>query len=56
MNYQNYLAKEYASYYGPDFTLINIQDYPEWAQLLIFFVATDFIQWVTHVILHRFNI
>ena len=38
-----------------DLALINIQDYPEWLQLLIFFVATDFVQWFTHVMLHRFN-
>ena len=38
----------------PSFALINIQNYPEWTQLLIFFVATDFIQWITHVLLHRF--
>ena len=35
--------------------LINIEDYPEWIQLLTFFVVTDFVQWVTHVLLHRFS-
>lgn len=35
--------------------LIDISNYPEWAQLLIFFVATDFIQWFVHVMLHRFD-
>jgi 3-mercaptopyruvate sulfurtransferase SseA/sterol desaturase/sphingolipid hydroxylase (fatty acid hydroxylase superfamily) len=39
----------------PNLALINIQEYPEWLQLLIFFVATDFVQWFTHVILHRFD-
>ncbi len=39
-----------------DLALINIQDYPEYLQLLIFFVATDFVQWFTHVLLHRFDI
>ena len=38
-----------------DLALINIQDYPEWIQLLVFFVATDFVQWFTHVLLHRFD-
>jgi len=38
-----------------DLALINIQDYSEWLQLLIFFVATDFVQWFTHVLLHRFD-
>lgn len=37
------------------FALINVKEYPEWLQLIIFFVATDFIQWFTHVLLHRFN-
>tara|TARA_B100000809_G_scaffold265949_1_gene326488 strand:+ start:641 stop:2461 length:1821 start_codon:yes stop_codon:yes gene_type:complete len=38
-----------------DFALINIQNYPEWVQLILFFVATDFVQWFTHVLLHRFD-
>ena len=38
------------------FALIDIQEYPEWAQLFVFFVATDFIQWFTHILLHRFDI
>ncbi|NQX97833.1 MAG: sterol desaturase family protein [Flavobacteriales bacterium] len=38
----------------PDLAIINIQKYPEWAQLLIFFITTDFVQWLTHVLLHRF--
>lgn len=37
------------------FALIDISHYPQWSQLIIFFVATDFIQWLTHVLLHRFN-
>lgn len=28
---------------------------PIWAQLLIFFVVLDFVQWLTHVLLHRFE-
>ncbi|HAW53362.1 MAG TPA: sterol desaturase [Flavobacteriales bacterium] len=38
------------------FALIDISSYPQWAQLLIFFVATDFIQWFTHTLLHRYDI
>jgi len=37
-------------------TLINIRDYPVWTQLIIFFVATDFIQWITHILLHRYKL
>ena len=38
------------------FALIDISHYAPWLQLLIFFIATDFIQWFTHVLLHRFNV
>ena len=34
--------------------LINISHWAPWLQLLIFFVILDFIQWCTHVLLHRF--
>lgn len=37
------------------FAIIDLSDYPEWGQLIIFFLATDFIQWVTHILLHRFD-
>ena len=33
--------------------LVDMQQFPAWIQLLVFFVATDFIQWFTHVLLHR---
>ena len=35
--------------------LIEISDWPMWAQLLIFFVIIDFVQWCTHVLLHRYE-
>ena len=38
------------------FTIINLSDLPMWSQLIIFFIVLDFVQWITHVILHRFNI
>jgi sterol desaturase/sphingolipid hydroxylase (fatty acid hydroxylase superfamily) len=37
------------------FSFLDLSDFPNWAQLLIFFIATDFIQWFTHVLLHRFE-
>lgn len=37
-------------------SIINISSFPMWIQLLIFFVLLDFVQWFTHVMLHRFNI
>jgi sterol desaturase/sphingolipid hydroxylase (fatty acid hydroxylase superfamily) len=37
------------------FTLINLSQLPSWLQLLIFFVVLDFVQWFTHVLLHRYE-
>lgn len=36
--------------------LFNFTALPLWAQLLIFFILNDFVQWFTHVLLHRFPI
>lgn len=35
--------------------LIDLRDFPPLIQLLIFFVATDFIQWFVHTLLHRYQ-
>jgi len=35
--------------------LINISVLPIWAQLLVFFVVLDFVQWLTHIMLHRYE-
>jgi sterol desaturase/sphingolipid hydroxylase (fatty acid hydroxylase superfamily) len=35
--------------------LINVKSLPMWSQLLIFFIILDFVQWFTHVLLHRFE-
>ena len=37
------------------FAIFDTSGLPNWAQLVIFFVATDFIQWFTHVLLHRYE-
>jgi sterol desaturase/sphingolipid hydroxylase (fatty acid hydroxylase superfamily) len=37
-------------------TLINLKSMPAWAQLLIFFIILDFVQWFTHVLLHKYEI
>ena len=34
----------------------NFTALPLWTQLLIFFIINDFVQWFTHVILHRFSV
>ena len=42
--------------YDIGISLINISDLPEWLELLIFFVLLDFVQWFTHILLHRFPV
>jgi len=39
-----------------DLALINVTDFHPIVQLLLFFVVLDFVQWFTHVLLHRFEI
>ncbi len=39
-----------------DLALINVKELHPVVQLLIFFVVLDFVQWFTHVLLHRFEI
>ena len=34
--------------------LINISKWPMWGQLLLFFVILDFVQWFTHILLHKY--
>ena len=36
-------------------TLIDIKQLPVWLSLLLFFLLNDFVQWFTHVLLHRYN-
>lgn len=37
-------------------SLFNFAALPLWSQLLIFFILNDFVQWFTHVLLHRFQV
>lgn len=37
------------------FTLIDMSSWANWQQLLVFFIILDFVQWFTHVLLHRFE-
>lgn len=37
------------------FAIMNIADWPMWTQLLVFFIIIDFVQWFTHVLLHRYD-
>jgi len=38
-----------------DLQLFNAEDLPKWLGLLIFFLVSDFVQWNTHRLLHRFE-
>ncbi|WP_097044853.1 sterol desaturase family protein [Flagellimonas pacifica] len=33
--------------------VIDFSTWPIWAQLLVFFVILDFVQWITHILLHK---
>jgi sterol desaturase/sphingolipid hydroxylase (fatty acid hydroxylase superfamily) len=35
-------------------SFFNFTALPAWGQILIFFILNDFVQWFTHVLLHRF--
>lgn len=36
--------------------LLNTSGWPVWAELLVFFILLDFVQWFTHVCLHKFPV
>ncbi|MCB9194871.1 MAG: sterol desaturase family protein [Flavobacteriales bacterium] len=38
-----------------DLAFLNLSSLPKGVALLIFFVLNDFVQWFTHVLLHRYN-
>ncbi|OIP48187.1 MAG: sterol desaturase [Flavobacteriaceae bacterium CG_4_10_14_0_8_um_filter_31_99] len=38
-----------------DFQLFDINTFPYWARLLVFFVIIDFVQWFTHTLLHKYE-
>ncbi len=33
--------------------VLDMSSWPQWAQLLVFFILSDLVQWFTHVLLHR---
>jgi sterol desaturase/sphingolipid hydroxylase (fatty acid hydroxylase superfamily) len=35
--------------------LVDISAWPMWSQLLVFFIVLDFVQWFTHVLLHKYE-
>jgi sterol desaturase/sphingolipid hydroxylase (fatty acid hydroxylase superfamily) len=36
-------------------SVLSLSALPMWAQLLIFFIVLDFVQWFTHVLLHKYS-
>lgn len=44
-----------AGYTANSIAIINIQEMPKWLGLLLFFLLNDFVQWFTHVLLHRYT-
>tara|TARA_R110002167_G_scaffold125448_11_gene305602 strand:+ start:997 stop:1872 length:876 start_codon:yes stop_codon:yes gene_type:complete len=35
-------------------SIVDMSSWPMWAQLLVFFIVLDFVQWFTHVLLHKY--
>jgi sterol desaturase/sphingolipid hydroxylase (fatty acid hydroxylase superfamily) len=36
-------------------SIVDITSLPNWLQLVLFFIVLDFVQWFTHVLLHKYN-
>ena len=34
--------------------IVDIAHWPQWVQLVVFFIILDFVQWFTHVLLHKY--
>lgn len=34
--------------------IVDPSGWPAWVQLVVFFIVLDFVQWVTHILLHKF--
>jgi sterol desaturase/sphingolipid hydroxylase (fatty acid hydroxylase superfamily) len=37
-------------------SLLSVNSLPNWAFMLVFFILNDFVQWFTHVMLHKFPV
>lgn len=58
MAFSNVTEMAFRDLFGGDLSklaIVDISGWNWWVQLLVFFVVTDFIQWFTHVLLHRFD-
>lgn len=58
MAFSNVTEKAMQDLFGGDLSSLALFDmaaWNPWVQLLVFFLALDFIQWFTHVLLHRYD-
>lgn len=37
-------------------SIVDIAHWPQWVQLVVFFIVLDFVQWFTHVLLHKYPV
>ncbi|MFD1551230.1 sterol desaturase [Putridiphycobacter roseus] len=49
------LISKYSPISNETLAILNLSALPKWGQLVIFFILNDFVQWFTHVMLHRYN-
>tara|TARA_R110002051_G_scaffold262306_2_gene322225 strand:+ start:11794 stop:12684 length:891 start_codon:yes stop_codon:yes gene_type:complete len=35
--------------------IIDFSSWPVWSQLIVFFIVLDFVQWFTHILLHKYS-
>lgn len=58
MAFSNVTELAFKNLFGGDLSklaLVDLQSLHPIVQLVLFFIVTDFIQWFTHVLLHRYN-
>ncbi len=55
----NVTAAVFEDFIGGDISkwaIIDMRQYSEWIQIVVFFLLTDLVQWLVHVSLHRFPV
>lgn len=50
------LAYTDSGLHSKSLALLDISEWPSWLQLVVFFIVLDFVQWFTHVLLHKFPV
>lgn len=44
-----------AGFSAAGISVLSLDSYPMWAQLIVFFILLDFFQWITHILLHKYD-